>query len=343
MKRIVYTFLMCFFLQPLILFSQDEFKEWKEDVSTQLTTRIHDTVHSADNKQSDTAKLQVTNSAHQPGKDRSQQYWLWGTLLATILAGVFLRYKATLRVRPFFLVASVAVLGFYRGSCPCPISGLQETLLFFTGEGFHPVRTLWFLALIPVTYFGGRVWCGWICHLGALQELLHFPGKFNFLSSARAQKVMRYIRTIVFVALVIQLVVTNYILWNKIDPFRAAYNLMASHALSWILLWIVLLTSVFIYRPFCKTVCPVGLLLGWISKIPGASAIHSKAGCIGCKACSTACKSHALTFNNKVVTLDQQECIACGECLEACKLKALTLAPTEDTQTEKQLYPIMKA
>jgi ferredoxin len=327
-------------LQPLCLFSQDEFKEWKEDDSTKTTITTSDTVRGGASLQANSIGTRVNNNTPHNNQHNTQAYWFIGVLLATVAAGIFVRYKATRMFRPFFLVASVVVLGFYRGACPCPIAGLEETVLFFSAQGIHPIRALWFLALIPITYFLGRVWCGWVCHLGALQELLHFPAKFNFLASAKAQKIMRSIRWVVFLALVVQLLITKTIHWDQIDPFKAAYNLMASSWVSWVLLGIILLTSVFMYRPFCKTVCPVGLVLGWISKIPGTAALRTKKECIGCKLCSTACKMHALTYNNKVITLYKQDCLACGECLEACKMKALKLGPTEDAKTEYEIFPL---
>ncbi|MCU7549305.1 4Fe-4S binding protein [Chitinophagaceae bacterium LB-8] len=343
MKKIICTGLVIFLLYPICLFSQDEFKEWNEPGNTQVTTRNRDSVQPNIQRLQPVSGEQISSNKHQHEKGNGDVYWAGGMLMVTILAGILIRYKATRVARPFFLVASVALLGFYRGSCPCPISWLQVSFLYFTGQESHPVKAMWFLALIPITYFGGRVWCGWVCHLGALQELLHFPGKFNFLSSSKAQKIMRYTRLVVFFALIAQLLVTQTILWNKVDPFKTAYNLMASNVVSWVLLAMILVISVFMYRPFCKTACPVGLVLGWMSKIPGTAAISPKEGCIGCKMCSTACKSRALTYNNKVVILNKQECITCGECIEACKLKSLTISPADNALTEVKVYPRIKA
>ena len=79
--------------------------------------------------------------------------------------------------------------------------------------------------------------------------------------------------------------------------------------LGWVLLAALLVASVLIHRPFCKTVCPIGLLLGWVSKIPGASVLGPGDHCLGCSACNGACRINAITREAKASVLDNQECI----------------------------------
>lgn len=249
----------------------------------------------------------------------SPQYlWVLGILAFTILSGFLVRNAKTRKLRIFFLLASVVILGFYRGGCPCPIMGFQNLILAIKGVevGWHSV--VWFLALIPITYIFGKVWCGWICHLGALQEFL-FMGKFEILKSPKAQDILRYVRISVFVILVIQILITNTNIFVHYDPFKIAFNIFSTSTLGYILLGILLVSSLFINRPFCRTACPIGLILGWVSLIPGASVIGVKKGaCAGCKSCAGACKIHAISRENKTSRLVNQDCIGCGECVDAC-------------------------
>ncbi|MEA3496952.1 MAG: 4Fe-4S binding protein, partial [Bacteroidota bacterium] len=177
--------------------------------------------------------------------------------------------------------------------------------------------------LIPITYIFGKVFCGWICHLGALQEILNI-GKIKIFQSEKAQKVMRIIRIVILIVMLAQLTFTHVILWNKIGPFKVAYNLFSANLTGYILLGILILSSIFIHRPFCKTICPVGLTLGWITKIPGASILGINNSCAGCKTCSTSCDMNAITRDNKISKLDNQECIMCGECMDDCKIKSIS-------------------
>jgi NAD-dependent dihydropyrimidine dehydrogenase PreA subunit len=334
MKRLVFLALLCLLaFWPVLLVAQDEFKEWGgEDTAAQADGKAPS--QAADSP----ATFSSTPAGGQHPHRNDNLYWLAATVLLTGAAGVLVRFKGGRAARPFFLVASVAVLGFYRGSCPCPVGGLQEAVLFLMGYGGHAGWVWWFVVLLPLTYFFGKIWCGWVCHLGALQELLHRPGRFNFLASASTQRVMRYIRIGVLFALVAQLALTHKVWWKEVDPFKTAFNLMATNPVSWILLGVLLASSVLLYRPFCKTLCPVGLVLGWVSKLPYAAGIGSRPGCIGCKSCSGTCSSHALTWNHKTVRLDQQECIACGECLDACKLQALGLGTGKRAGSTLVLY-----
>lgn len=255
------------------------------------------------------------------GKDKDRKtalYWVLGSLFFTILAGVFVRFKSTRSLRGLFLIAAVIFLGFYHGACPCPIMSLQNTVLLSIGAAIHWQQVIWFLALIPITYFFGRVWCGWICHLGALQEFIFIPGRIKILQSLKAQKIMRIIRIILIVILIVQLVVTRTNYFVKIDPFKVAFNLFSSNLTGYILVALILLSSFFIYRPFCKMACPLGLVLGWISKIPGASVIEMDREYRSQGLCSSTCKIRAITKHQKETMIDSQECIACGDCLDAC-------------------------
>jgi len=250
--------------------------------------------------------------------------WVLGILAFTILAGFLVRNPKTRKYRVFFLLASVVILGFYRGACPCPIMSFQNLILAIRGVDVSWQSLVWFLALIPITYFFGKVWCGWICHLGALQEFL-FRGKMEILKGRKSQNVLRYVRIGVLVVLVAQLLITQTNVFVHYDPFKVAYNLFSASTLGYVLLGVMLVSSVFINRPFCRTVCPIGLVLGWVSLIPGASVIGVKKDkCVGCNQCNTACHIHAITRENKVSRLVNQDCIACGECMDACKNNGLT-------------------
>ena len=256
-------------------------------------------------------------------KGKANTNWVYGILLFTIVAGIFVRFKSLRSLRGLFLLSSLVILGFYRGACPCPIMSFQNGILALFGMEMQWHKLLWFVGLIPITYLLGKVWCGWICHLGALQEFLFVPGKVKILQSAKAQKIMRYTRMALLVILIAQLAITKTNLFKNIDPFKVAFNLYSINITGWILLGLLLLSSVFIYRPFCKTVCPIGLVLGWISKIPGAAVIGVKGDCTGCVSCFRSCKINAITRDDKFSMLDNQECIACGECIQGCSKKTL--------------------
>jgi polyferredoxin len=270
-------------------------------------------------------------------------------LLLTIVAGFLVRYKKTRGLRPVFLVGGMVWLGFYSGGCPCMISSFQNFLLLFIGEGQVSIDALfWIIGLIPITYLFGRVWCGWLCHLGALQEFLYLPQKYGIWQSAKAQRVLKYTRYFFFVALIGQILITQSNLFIEIDPFKVAFNLYSANTTGYVLLVILLLLSLFSYRPFCRGMCPVGTLLGWIEKLPFASilTINSKCNeekgglgvCNGCCACNKACKSQAITKVDTALYMDNEECIMCGECMDSCKQSGINITKNKSKQSKTKFF-----
>lgn len=247
--------------------------------------------------------------------------WAIGILFFTLLAGIFVRHEKTRKLRPLFLLAAVVILGFYRGG-PGIISSFQNSFLLFIGVHAKWTAIVLFLGVIVLTYFQGKVFCGWICYLGAIQEFLYI-GKIKILQTERAQKIMRIIRYVILGILLVQLAVSQSIEWSKIGPFKVIFNLYSPNNTGYILLAILLVSSLFIHRPFCKVACPAGLIFGWVTKIPGASVLGITNSCAGCKICDTACEIRAITREGKTSKLDNQECIMCGECMSDCKIKSI--------------------
>ncbi|GAB4283638.1 MAG: hypothetical protein Kow0068_08520 [Marinilabiliales bacterium] len=304
-------------------FSEDEFSEFSDTCAAHCTQQCQQT----------SAKTQAENNRF---------YWILTVLIATFIAGILVRFKQTRNLRAFFLVASLLVIGFYKTACTaCPVVSFQNLILEFTGIiGIHDISISWknwylIPALIPITYLFGRVYCGWICHLGALQEILYRPN-FKFLQKPKNQLILKIIRYILLTTLLIQLFIMGSIYWCRIDPFINIFGI--SGFLQYLielqkfdfemyiviaLIIILIISSIISFRPFCRTACPVGLILGLVTKIPGASVIGIKAKCIGCKLCDASCDVQAITRQEKYSIIRNSDCIACGNCIDACGQEGL--------------------
>ncbi|MFB6319652.1 4Fe-4S binding protein [Saccharicrinis sp. FJH54] len=244
-------------------------------------------------------------------------------LLITLLAGILSLFKRTRQLRPLFLLGGLIYMGFYNGGCPCMISSFQEFVMWLFGAPIFWGLMLWFVGLLVITYFFGRVWCGWFCHLGALQEFLYKAAIVKPLRSVKAQKVLKIMRNVTIVVLVVQIAVTHTNVFIHYDPFKVAFNLFSAHLSGYILLFILLVSSLMINRPFCRGFCPVGLVMGWVSRLPGASILKPSDDCIGCRVCNNACEVGAITREDKVSTIDNAECIRCGNCQDNCTKSAI--------------------
>jgi polyferredoxin len=244
-----------------------------------------------------------------------------GALLFTVIAGFMVHFRSMRYFRSLFLLSSLVILGFYNGGCPCSISSFQNLWLWIMGQDIRVHSLVWFLSLIPITYFMGRIWCGWVCHLGAFQDFIYRRNdNIKFFKSPGIQKTLKIIQYITFVILMIQLFVTKSNIFIHYDPFKVAFNLTSYHQLGWILLGILLLTSLFIYRPFCRGFCPVGLVLGWITNLPGALQLHTNSKCTSCRLCTKNCLSQSIRYDQ---TFHSQDCIMCGDCYDKCKKEAI--------------------
>jgi len=241
------------------------------------------------------------------------------------IIGFMIRYSWFRKTRGLFLLGGLLYLGFYRGGCSCMISSFQSLILFIMGLKINWEALLWFLLLIPATYLFGRVWCGWLCHLGALQEFLFRSRKLRLINSLKAQKYLKIIQISAFGLWIVQLVITQTNLFCEIDPFKVAFNMIAVNWIGYALLGILLISSVLIYKPFCRTLCPVGLILGWVSFIPGARRLNKNDFCVNCKNCNDECNQRAMIHEERKTVLHNEDCIMCGECFDGCKKKALKI------------------
>ena len=259
-------------------------------------------------------------------------------LLAAVFSGLAFRYWRKKVLRYLLLLSSLVYLGFYSGGCPCMISSFQNVVLLLLGEPVQWLSLIWVLALLPITYFFGKVWCGWVCHLGAFQEFLFRPELAKKVQTPTLQKVFSAVRLTAFLALIAQLVVTRSNLFITIDPFKVAFNLFSANLTSYLLLALLLGSSLLIYRPFCKAFCPVGLILGWVGKIPYSSKLQIESSCKSCKQCKKQCHHQAVNEEAGVFSIANHNCIRCGDCVETCKFASIQL---NRKQSDKQLPPQM--
>jgi polyferredoxin len=205
------------------------------------------------------------------------------------------------------------------------ISSFQNLVLGVGGWHFVWIDLIWLAALVVATYLFGRVWCGWLCHLGGIQDFLFRSSKMKILISAKSQKTLKVIRYVVFVAWVLQLLVMKRNLYCEYDPFKSLFNLIFTDWASLALLLLLLVSSVLIYRPFCRMICPVGVLLGLTSKLPGARRIKVSSQCVNCGLCVKECGMHAISKKENNAAVDHEDCIACGECTTICRKDSIKL------------------
>ena len=250
--------------------------------------------------------------------------WIFLAVLVAVPALLFI--KKNRRLRYLILLLSLVFFGFLQWSCPRFPQTIQYAMMYF-GDWDKILRNLIKLGvlLIPAFVFG-KYYCGWICPKGAIQELL-YREKYGIKVHPTVDRVLKYFKYVVLLALIVVPLVWQFPLMQHIGPFKVIFNLDGSTFLV-IFLAIVLLTSIFIERPFCRYFCPIGALLGLINKIAPfkirGSGINS---CSACGMCDRACPTAALySRNSKGLNkcgFQESECIVCLECTKSCRRTVL--------------------
>ena len=83
------------------------------------------------------------------------------------------------------------------------------------------------------------------------------------------------------------------------------------------LLVLIIVASIFIYRSFCRFLCPLGAIYGFFSKIALLGIKLDQNKCTDCGLCISACKMD-------IKKVGDHECIQCGECIAVCPAKAIS-------------------
>ena len=248
--------------------------------------------------------------------------------LATALAGILVSYPKLRSLRYVFLLLSLAIVGFaFGGNCPCMLKSFDNTILFFTGKDVKWASLVLFLGLIPLTYLFGKVWCGWICHFGALQEFIHKKSKWNFWKTAKAQKILFGVQTVVFVVWVAWLLIAQTSSVCRYDPFVKIFNLHINGMVNYIVVGLLVVLSLFVDRPFCRSLCPIGFVLGWVARLPFANKLGIPDICRGCEKCKNVCDKGCISGDKlQQHKIDVNGCIYCGECMSECPQKGISVS-----------------
>ncbi len=237
----------------------------------------------------------------------------------------------------------VPVLNCY--SCPsalgaCPIGSLQSqlsTLRFNLSTGVRQFG-LYIVGLLGlVGSLVGRIPCGWLCPFGLLQDVLHkIPGpKFSI---PRFMGYFRYAFLLVMVVLLPLLVLDEFGLGQTwfckwvcpAGTFEAGIPLVLLNAnirsqigflftYKMIVLGIFLVWMVFASRPFCRTTCPLGAILGLFNKVSLYRMTVEDDKCLRCDACKKVCPVEIKIYEHP----DSPDCIRCLECKKACAFGAI--------------------
>lgn len=220
----------------------------------------------------------------------------------------------------------------------CPF-GAIETLWSYAVKGqtlltTAPLNFAILFGVLGVSILAGRAFCGWMCPLGTLQDLLANLSDRIFRSkkSDRGKNAIKlpvriskknagWLRGLKYLVLVIILLASTMAVYpplREICPARAFFNFKDHTPLLWSVLITFVVTSLVNRRVWCKYLCPLGALLAPFNKISPLRLVLKGDHCSGCRSCDAACPMDIDDLTNH---LRSPECIECLECQEVCPEK----------------------
>ncbi len=189
-------------------------------------------------------------------------------------------------------VFSLAYFGFYRHGCICAVGSVQNISLALFNEGYSiPLSALMFF-IIPLLFAlaYGRVFCAGVCPLGAIQELTGIkPVKLP-----KAVEVILASVPFIYLGIAILFASTNsQFIICRYDPFVGIFRLDAPYTMI-IFGILLLLAGIFVNRPYCRFLCPYGVLLNIFSRFAGKHLTITPAECTNCRLCEEVCPYDAI-------------------------------------------------
>ena len=227
-----------------------------------------------------------------------------------------------------------------------PLIGLAAVVASRTWIAFWAAA----LATVVLTVVLGRTWCGWICPMGTLLDIVPARRRAKNTNSPRWWRLGKYVT----LAIVVGAAVFGSLTPMMLDPVtvltRPLQELARPFAgtdavgqsvgaslgrgavagvalLSLVPLLLVLGLNAVGRRAWCRDLCPLGGLLALTSRLPGVRRVVDSELCTSCNRCTAVCPTEAIDRTANHATRIA-ECTDCMKCIDACPTGANSFRPT---------------
>lgn len=225
----------------------------------------------------------------------------------------------------------------------CPVCGVTSIYQLFASQTLWVVKLKSTLGLviglvIILSVILGPIICGFICPFGAIQDIVArlgkkiFKNKYNNFIPKSLDKKLKNVRYITLLLTIILTASSGVMILESINPYHAFLGIFKNNIskIGFIILLIVITTSLFVQRPWCRYLCPYGALLGLSNKIKLFRIVRNNNTCVSCKKCSK-------SFPMGIAVHEKEEvrdlsCISCLECVndKVCPIKNTITCSSED-------------
>jgi len=223
------------------------------------------------------------------------------------------------RVGAVTLGVTLIYLGFFDGGF-LSVSHITSGIIVGPGVYLRDMALLFMVGFTVVTtLLFGRVFCGFLCPFGALQDLITriVPRRLQRGLPQRIHDRAIYLKYGILLLIVVLAAVPAQIsVYQYFEPFGTVFYLSSSPLL-WSIAVGFLMASAVVPRFYCRYACPLGAALG-VASLLSIFRIRRVEQCAPCKVCEHACPTGAI----RGPEIDFKECVRCN----VCETKLLTKA-----------------
>lgn len=210
---------------------------------------------------------------------------------------------------------------------------------------------LWAIPLVLLTLVFGRFFCGWICPMGVLHNAISWLVRPRRAVERIALNTSRPIQRVKYLVLAVMLgmAAMGSTQVGLLDPIASTWRGLSTallpavgnatggdrHFQFGVLIAVVFFGALALNlvwpRFYCRALCPLGALLGLLSKFSLFRISRRSEACTNCKLCTAECSGAA----DPMGTCKTAECMLCLNCIGACRQSAITYSflPAGDAHT----------
>lgn len=259
----------------------------------------------------------MVTKARAPNRSALRRWSTWRQIVQV----VFLAWALIASLRHLVLADGGSV------EASCPFGAVETAWSILVGGAFlRYLAPSNFLALASVAFSAlalGRIFCGWVCPIGTLQDALaglmrRFAGCEGVLSLHLPRKVDRPLRYLKYLVL-------GWVLWASVSavvpplapfcPFRTLFELNLGSLLSLGVAFTFVGLSLMVERFWCRYLCPLGALLVLFNRLSPLRPRVNLERCVACGRCESTCPAGIGPVKDGT---DHPECVRCYLCVEAC-------------------------
>ena len=278
-----------------------------------------------------------------------------GNIMKKFARNISLRFVIQLAIVLTVLTVSFLHLNFgIEKAAPidayCPFGAVESFFtLIFKGEFLKRIFTSSFILLgifFIATIILGRIFCGYFCPLGAIQEWLRSLGKkMGFKKDLelpnRIDKYLRYLKYIVLFIIIYYSFYLGDLIFRNYDPYNALMHLgneFEEKPIGYIILILIVAISFFSKSLWCRYLCPLGAFFGIIRKFSIFKITRDKNSCVSCGLCNKNCPANLDIKTPEVI--NDPDCISCGKCIGNCPKTSLSYS-IFNRQISKKTFSIL--